>query len=364
MTAQPRIAVVLGTRAQMVKMAPVMQAMQTAGIAYWFLHTGQHRETFDDLRQEFGVKQPDQEAVATTDDAKSLVRFGGWGAAAVWALTARRRRLIPFCSGIVMVHGDTASTVWGALLGRLTGNRVFHIESGLRSYNVFSPFPEELARLATFYLASIYGCPGQWAIDNLRSFRGTKLNLGANTLYDAYRTAQKLPVDLPFAAPHQDFALFSIHRFETLYHKQRLDKVVQWIEHAGQTHTVLVVRHSALLHRLKHYGLHERLEHNPAIQLIPRMGYAAFIQLLQRAAYVVTDGGSNQEELYYMGKPTLVLREATERQEGLGRNVVRMSLRDAQLDEFFAHYREYAYPGIELDISPSQVIVEWLSAID
>ena len=362
MTAQPRIAVVLGTRAQMVKMAPVMRAMQDAAIAYWFLHTGQHRETFDDLRQEFGIKPPDQEAVATTDDAKSLWRFGGWGAAALWALVGLRRRLLPFRHGLVMVHGDTASTVWGALLGRLTGNRVFHVESGLRSFNLLSPFPEELARLATFYLASVYGCPGQWAIDNLRGFRGTKLDLGANTLYDAYRTAKQLPVQQAVGFPAQAFGLFSIHRFETLYRQERLDQVVAWIEQAAQRCLILVVRHSALLHRLKHYGLLARLEHNPAIQLIPRMGYAAFIQLMQRAAYVVTDGGSNQEELYYMGKPTLVLRDATERQEGLGRNAVRMSLKDAKPAEFFDHYRDYAHPEIELDVSPSQVIVDWLSA--
>jgi UDP-N-acetylglucosamine 2-epimerase (non-hydrolysing) len=357
-----RVAVVIGTRAQMVKMAPVMRALQDARIPYWFLHTGQHRETFDDLREEYGVKPPDQEVVATTDDAKDLLRFGGWGTAILARLVRRRQALLPFRNGIVLVHGDTASTVWGALLGRLTGNRVFHVESGLRSYNLLSPFPEELLRLITFHLSDVYGCPADWAMANLQGFKGTKIDLGANTLYDAYRTSLHIPVDLPFEPPKAPYSVFSIHRFETLYRRSHLEQVVECIERAAVHQHTLVVKHSALMHRLSKAGLLPRLHRHSAIQLIPRVRYAGFMQLIRSAEFVVTDGGSNQEELYYMGKPTLLLRKATERREGLGQNARMAPVGSPQIEAFFEHYRDYRQPPVLLSASPSAVIVDWIRA--
>lgn len=355
-----RVAVVVGTRAQMVKMGPVMRALQDAGITYWFLHTGQHRETFDDLRSEFGVKAPDAEAVATRDDAKTLLRFGGWSLQAAAALALHRRRMLPVRGGLVLVHGDTASTPWGALLGRLTGNRVVHVESGLRSFRLLHPFPEELFRLLTFRLADVYACPDATALANVAKYRGQGLNVGGNTLYDALQQAVVADMQPVPPAPEGRYGVVSIHRCETLYRRRRLRAAADGIIAAAKRCPMLVVAHPPLMHRLRRDGLLPRLKQTPGVRLVPRMSYFPFITLLRRSAFVVTDGGSNQEELAYLGKPTLILRNATERGEGLGTNAVLAPVEAASIVRFAAEAEHRRSAPLRYPHSPTGRLVAWL----
>ena len=355
-----RLAVIIGTRAQMVKMAPVMRGLQDAGLDYWFLHTGQHCETFNDLRRDFGVKPPDAEAVASADDAKTLLRFGGWSLYAAAALALSRRRILPLTGGLVLVHGDTASTVWGALLGRLTGNRVVHVESGLRSFRLLHPFPEELFRLITFRLAQVYACPDAWAMQNLKAYRGERLDLGGNTLYDALLRALQAEVEPAPPPPEGRFGVVSIHRFETLYRRGRLGAVVDGVLAAARHCPMLVIAHPPLVQRLRGTGLLTALNDAAEVRLVPRMSYFPFITLLRRSAFVVTDGGSNQEELAYLGKPTLVLRDATERQEGLGANAMLAPVAAASIRDFVGAADGCRRPPLCYAHSPSGRLVYWL----
>ena len=106
MKTAPRIAVVVGTRAQLIKVAPVMRLLEQRGISYWFVFTAQHRETIDAIRANFGIKAPDCTLAAGPSEAKTIRLFGGWAWRAFWALWFRRRALIPFCGGIVLNHGE------------------------------------------------------------------------------------------------------------------------------------------------------------------------------------------------------------------------------------------------------------------
>ena len=355
-----RVAVVIGTRAQMVKMAPVMRALQDAGIDYWFLHSGQHRETFDDLRREFGVKQPDAEAIATAGDVKTLFAFGSWSIRAAASLFLSKRRILPMTCGIVLVHGDTASTVWGAMLGRLTGNAVMHVESGLRSFRLMHPFPEELFRLLTFTLATAYACPDQRAITNLNAYKGEKVDLGGNTLYDAFQRARTAMVTPDPAAPTEPFGIVSIHRFETIYRTRRLKTLVDCVMAVAERYQVLLVAHPSLMHRLRQTGLLQRLEQAPNVKITPRMPYFPFVTLLQRSTFVVTDGGSNQEELAYLGKPTLIFREASERHEGLSTNAVLGSISLRAVIDFLDQIDLYTHEPLTYPHSPTQRLIDWI----
>lgn len=353
-----KVAVVLGTRAQMVKMAPVLRLLQERKIDYWFLHTGQHKETFDDLRKEFGVKDPDAYMVNSTEDAKNLVRFGGWGTKALLSLLFRRKRLHPVKGGLTLVHGDTASTVWGALIGRMTGNDVLHVESGLRSFQIFDPFPEEINRLITFKLSTMFACPGPWAVANLKTVKGEKVDIGGNTLYDAYLHARQ--GSCSGAKNGVKYCVFSVHRFETIYNKKRLTEVVDSILDTSEDFDALVVAHPALVHQLTRTGLISRLRSAEKVQLIPRRSYGPFVKLLLEAEFVITDGGSNQEELFYMGKPTLVLRSATERVEGLKENAIMSRPSRKAIKEFRGNYRSFIRPPVMLASSPSTEVVDWI----
>ena len=356
-----RIAVVIGTRAQLIKVAPVMRLMQEARIPYRFIYTAQHRETLDEIREDFRLKPPDYVLLNWSDEASTLGRFGGWFLRAFWRLVRQRRDILPSRGGIVITHGDTASTVWGALLGRLTGNRVMHLESGLRSRSLLQPFPEEIIRRITFRLSDVYACPNDWAVRNLRRFRGVKLNTKANTLYDAVAAALAEPgsseaVELP----DEPYAVVSIHRFENVFSRRRLRRVVDILEKVAASVRLLLILHPVTVKRLERYGLLGRLENHPRIELRPRLGFFAFQNLTHAAQFVMTDGGSNQEELSYLGKPTLILRERTERIEGLEANAVLCGLDERAVLEFVENYQKYATAPPRVEAAPSQIVVDWL----
>jgi len=355
-----RIAVVIGTRAQLIKMAPLMRLLQDRGIPYRFIHTAQHRESLEEILEDFGVKSPDHVLFIWDDEARTLARFGGWLLRAFATLLRDRGRILPGRGGIVLTHGDTASTIWGAALGKLTGNRVMHVESGLRSHNLLQPFPEEINRLISFWLSDVYACPNEWALDNLARFRGVKLNTGANTLSDAVRMALEAGDGEAPGGETSEYAVASIHRFENLFRRGRLAKVVEILEIVAESLRVHFILHPATRRQLETLGLGQRLEQHPRIETGPRLGFFAFQRLMSGAAFVITDGGSNQEELFYSGKPALLLREVTERIEGLGRNVAVCGLDTERVREFVSSHQRYRQPPQSLDARPSQRIVDWL----
>ena len=125
-----------------------------------------------------------------------------------------------------------------------------------------------------------------------------------------------------------------------------------------------MVLHPATRRRLEETGLLDRLENNTSFVLTPRMGYTQFISLISCAEFVVTDGGSNQEELSYLGIPTLLMREATERQEGVGKTTVLCNYDTKIIDEFLENHEEMRAKGqITDDTKPSKGIVDHLSLL-
>lgn len=351
--------VVIGTRAQLIKMAPVMRALLHAGIAYRFVFTAQHRETIGGLLEEFGLAQPDV-VLGHGAEANTPARFGRWSltmlAAMFWT-----GRLFPK-PGWVLTHGDTATTLWAAVAGRIARCRVLHVESGLRSYRWLNPFPEELIRLLTFRLTHVHYCPGKWAVDNLQNYSGDKVDLGANTLRDAVaQVLEHPPNGLPWDRP---YAIVSLHRAENIFSSRRLVRIVDVIERfTGRGVKIVFVLHPSTREALKKNGalLFERLRRNPDILLEERLPFGRFMHALDGAEFVLTDGGSNQEELSYLGVPTLLLRMVTERTEGLGKNVVVSALEDERVEGFINTYPSLRM-GRQMDgESPSQLLAEDLS---
>ena len=163
------IHIVLGTRAQLVKMAPVMARLRDRGEPYRLIHTGQHHASMDEMLVEFELKRPDV-VLYSGPDVVSLPQMAFWGVRILFrCLTGRRVIFGDHRRGIVLVHGDTVSTLLGALMGRVAGLTVGHVESGLRSFRLFHPFPEEITRLLTFRLSHVLFCPGEWAMGTSRS---------------------------------------------------------------------------------------------------------------------------------------------------------------------------------------------------
>ncbi len=228
----------------------------------------------------------------------------------------------------------------GALIGRFCGLQVAHVESGLRSFNIFHPFPEELTRLATFRLSNMFFCPNEWAMKNLAGCRGRKVNCGANTMYDALQLA--LRAEVAVERPEGPYAICSVHRFESIFRKGQFERIVEIVEQVSRTLRVLFVLHPPTRRKLEEFGFWDRLAANPCIELRPRYDFFTFNRLVVGSEFVLTDGGSNQEECYYLGKPCLLLRRRTERPEGLGTSVVLSRLDPAIIRDFVTNYRRYA----------------------
>ena len=353
-----KIYVVIGTRAQLIKMAPLMALMQQEKIDYEFIYTAQHRETITRILQDFHVKDPDRTIYAKSE-ASTLTKFFGWGGSMLIKLL-NPKKIFPE-KGIVLTHGDTATTAWAAIVARLAGCKVAHVESGIRSFNLFEPFPEEIMRLITFHFSDIYFCPNEWAVNNLTKYKGTKVNLGLNPVYDSVKTAINSNVEIEL--PAEKYAVVSIHRFENIFTAKLEHTIIPLLEKIADHGFVLFfVLHPSTRNVLQknNMKLYKRLENNKKIVLKERLPYFEFLKLLYNSEFVITDGGSNQEELSYLGKPTLLFRDVTERIEGLEENVVISHFDTNIITEFVQNYKKMQTTFKDVKISPSMVIVNYL----
>ena len=267
-------------------------------------------------------------------DLRTRRDIPGWVGRVGLTFASRRNALHAAMSSgpgdpLVLVHGDTMTTVLGALMGRLLGVPVAHVESGLRSFDLRHPFPEELNRRLTSRLASIHYAPGPWAAANLR--RGTVVDTGSNTIRDSLAMcATELPPGVTL--PDEPFGIVSLHRFELLNDEVLLRRTVSTLSEVAWRTQLLFVDHPVTVAALERWRLgslfHERFTR------MPRTSFYEFVALMRRASFIVTDSGGSQEESFYLDRPCLVHRKRTERNEGLGENVVLSGYDERVLREF------------------------------
>jgi UDP-N-acetylglucosamine 2-epimerase (non-hydrolysing) len=352
------IHVFLGTKAQLIKMAPIMKLLSDRGIPYNFIHSGQHQETILDIISDFQIRTPDF-YIANGPDVKSKSQVPKW----LYLCGAKTGRKSECWAGrkrgdndIVLVHGDTLSTLAGALAAKRMRFQCAHIESGLRSFNLFHPFPEELVRLATFNLADILYCPDDAALSNVSGLKKTTVHTEGNTMLDATRLAvqNSAPSSLPA------YGIASIHRYENIFNAERLSWIVDRIISISKSHKTFFIMHPPTEQRLRDTGLYDKLEAERNIELRKRLGYFDFAGLLANAQFLVTDGGSNQEESSYLGLPCLVMRKTTERGEGIGSNVLISNYDSQKISDFFNNLSDYRRESVLRNESPSEIIVNHL----
>ncbi len=338
-----------------------MQGLQAAGIEYNFIFSGQHQATISDITTEFGIKAPDY----TLYHGKDITQIGQlitWSIKIIWHGLKHKNKIWKNDeNGVVLNHGDTFSTLIGSLLTKICGLKSAHIESGLRSYNLLHPFPEELTRRITFLLSDIYFAPGQEALQNLARHKGTKINTSNNTLIDSLRAFEKSINQTEVDIPNYKYGVISTHRFENIFNRKKLTHLTELIETIAQNKKLLFILHKPTKEKLESFDLLSRLSQNPNIELRPRYSYFQFIKLVKKATFVATDGGSNQEECYYLGKPCLILRKATERPEGLNCNAYLSLHNKERIEYFLKNIASFEMPPVENKQSPSATIINSLA---
>jgi UDP-N-acetylglucosamine 2-epimerase (non-hydrolysing) len=353
---------VIGTRAQLIKVAPVVVECERRQVPCTLLMTGQHHETMQDLMSEFGIRSPQVHALPSNEHSTigSLFR---WLPAAYRGIHRQLRTLADRIDGMdVLVHGDTLSTVLGAFAARHVGGRLVHLESGLTSGRLFDPFPEELSRRLVFRLAHVAMCPSVEAYEYMRKQYPTckAVNTQGNTILDAVALSGVSKV------LHQDelqYLVVSLHRFQNIYADRRLREIVSLIETLAEKFVIHFVLHPATRKRLVREKLLGRLQGINRVKLSPRLGYGEFLRLAAGAECVLTDGGSNQEELAAIGVPTIVMRRATERSDGIGVNILMEADVPGGVRNYLlsGDYKTLASTSRRGDVeSPSRLIVNFL----
>ncbi len=361
------IHVCYGTQAELIKLAPILRELDARGVPHRVIDTGQHFAQTESLRPQLGLRPPD------------CVLWSGRGVyskarAALWSaeILARclldrprlRRQAFAPGPGVVVVHGDTMSTMLLSAMARMLGLVLAHVESGLRSYRWLHPFPEEIIRVIANRWARLLLAPGDWAADNLRRMKvkGRIVTLPANTGKDALDYVLSQPC-AGAAIPPQPYALASIHRFETVTSPACTRKAVEVVIGAARRLRVVWPLHTVTRAAIERAGLMPSLQ-AANVELRDIQPYAHFAVLLREASFVIADGGSIQEESWFLDKPCLLLRHATERQEGLGENVVLSRWDAGVIEQFLANPQNHRRRTAPSDESPSRRVVDELLRLE
>ena len=356
------IHIILGTKAQLIKMAPIMVELQKRKIDYNFIFTGQHKETIKELIETFKLKKPDYILYEGKDITK-ISQMIIWTIQCLIHTFRNKKKIFKNQKGIVLVHGDAFSALLGAIMAKISGLKIGYIEAGLRSFNLFHPFPEEIVRIITSKFADYHFCPGEFAFNNSKKYKGEKINTEINTLYDTLKLVIENQSNIQIDIPKEKYCLASIHRFENIFNRKRLLFIVNVLGEISRQIKILFILHKPTKEKLENFNFYQKLKENPNIELRPRYDYFKFIKLLLNAEFIITDGGSNQEESYYLGKPCLLMRRTTERKEGLGKNVVISNYDKEIINDFINNYQRYKLDVSNFDISPSKIIVDYLEKL-
>ncbi len=358
------IVFVAGTTAELIKLAPVMRELQQLHEPFELWSTAQHVTGVAETLADLAIPAADLELVrsgATSHITKSLQVPPWMLRIAAYAVRNRRelrRRLRSGGSrGVVVVHGDTFSTVLGALLGRFLGARVAHVEAGLRTGSLRNPFPEEANRRIVAKLATIHFAPTEREVRNLKAERvhGEIIETGANTVVDALRLAEHEDVDVELPPV---FGLVTLHRFELLRQAGQFEAILRTLAEHRHAVPLVMVAGKSERDRITELGLDPLFDAD--FRLIDKRPYAAFLPILVRAHFVVTDSGGLQEECAVLGIPCAVHRERTERYQGIGENVLLTRMDTAVLSSFLGDTEAYRRPSTLDRYEPSRIIASHL----
>ena len=317
-----RVGVVLGTRPEAIKLAPVVAALRAStGYEPVVVSTGQHRQLLDQLLGFFGV---------VPDVDLDLMRPGQTLTDLAGLATARMGAAVDdLALDLLVVQGDTTTTLAGALAGFYRGIPVAHLEAGLRTDDRLSPYPEEVNRRVVTQLADLHLAPTRWAGDRLlaEGVDPRRVLVTGNTVVDALlETVRRRPAFTgPDAAALGDLGatsadgrrvlLVTAHRRESW--GAGLDGITEAVARLVAAHPDLVAVFPVHPNPLVADPVRRRLGGLPGVLLVEPLDYPSFVRLLDRADLVLTDSGGIQEEACSLGTPTLVARDVTERPEGV-----------------------------------------------
>ncbi|WP_313400924.1 UDP-N-acetylglucosamine 2-epimerase (non-hydrolyzing) [Stenotrophomonas sp.] len=327
MTLRKKVMVVFGTRPEAIKMAPLVTALkQRPELETIVAVTAQHRQMLDQVLELFEIS-PDED-LNVMQPGQTLSGLTSRIVQGMEQVIAKHK------PDIVLVHGDTTTTFATSLAAFYQRTAIGHVEAGLRTGNLYSPWPEEANRKLTGVLANLHFAPTQKSADNLRAENvdPEKIHVTGNTVIDALlavvekiKTNPSLETELaarfPFLDASKRLILVTGHRRENFGDGfEQICHALKDIAARGDTQVVYPVH----LNPNVQEPVKRILGDQPAVHLIDPQDYLPFVYLMSRASVIVTDSGGIQEEAPSLGKPVLVMRDTTERPEAIDAGTVRL----------------------------------------
>lgn len=326
-----KIISIFGTRPEAIKMAPVIKEIEKypAKLRSVVCVTAQHRQMLDQVLNLFKIKpdydldimRPGQDLFDVTCNV----------------LKGLKTVLEKEKPDIVLVHGDTTTTMAASLASYYCKFRVGHVEAGLRTHNKFAPFPEEMNRKIAGSLADIHFAPTEAAKQNLlqEGVAEGHIAVTGNTVVDALLSVSEMinsnknlnqgfAADFSFLNPAKKLLLVTGHRRENFGHG--FENICQALVQITNTYSDVEILYPVHLNPNVQEPVKRILGNGQAknIHLIEPVDYLPFVYLMNRSYLVITDSGGVQEEAPSLGKPVLVMRETTERPEAVAAGTVRL----------------------------------------
>jgi UDP-N-acetylglucosamine 2-epimerase (non-hydrolysing) len=320
----PRALCLFGTRPEIIKLAPVLEALGSRRGRIETIHvsSSQHQELLQPFARSFGVRIDHDLAVMKEDQSPADV--------ASRVLAALDPLLEHEAPDLMIVQGDTTTAMSGALAATLRGIPVGHVEAGLRTGDLSNPFPEEMNRRLVSRMATLHFAPTRQNVRTLRSegVPAHRIALTGNPVVDAVRAIRAHSAPSPdlerllAELPGRRLVVVTTHRRESFgdLMEENLRVLRRFVERHPDVGLVFPVHPNPRVRA----AAQRALGGAPRVHLIEPLGYADFIHLLGAAWLVVSDSGGVQEEAPTLGVPLLVLREKTERPEAIEAGVARL----------------------------------------
>nr|WP_292005654.1 UDP-N-acetylglucosamine 2-epimerase (non-hydrolyzing) [Chiayiivirga sp.] len=323
-----RVLSIFGTRPEAIKMAPLCRTLAgEASLESEVCVTAQHRQMLDQVLDTFGVRprfdldlmRPNQTLAQLTSNI----------------LTSVTSVLQDFSPDLVLVHGDTTTTFAATMAAFYQRIPVAHVEAGLRTGNMLSPWPEEANRRLTAALAELHFAPTQTACDNLirEGVAANRIHVTGNTVIDALLLAraqldaspelrERIAQRFDFLDPNRRLVLVTGHRRENFGEGFR--QICQGLARLASRDDVQIV-YPVHLNPNVLEPVRAALGSAGNVFLIEPQDYLPFVYLMDRASLILTDSGGIQEEAPSLGKPVIVMRDTTERPEAIQAGTVRLA---------------------------------------
>lgn len=352
----------IGTEAELMKMFRVIQEAKLRGYECKIVSNGQN-----DIKHSYYLSlvggKIDVDLTKMMPGQKTAKNYLKWFIKTEkLGVKVMRREKERCCGDLVMiVHGDTLSTLMGSRIARKCGIRYMHVESGLRSFNWLSPFPEEIDRYFSSKYSVMNFCQKAEAAEFAsKTFKGkavnTVYNTGIEILNNALTQIEEANMESPVKGK---YFLTAIHRQENLMNSRFMKNTFEKIFEMSQNMKCVFIYHIQTEDALKKFGLWDKFEECPNIIKIPRQDYISFINYVINSEFVMADGCGNQQEFYYLGQPYLIMRtEVEEDSEGIGWNALCFKGNYDLISEFANNYKNYKKPRVVPEKLPSNIIMD------